>query len=126
MKNIRSLFAKAVLATALVFSLGMAVPALAAPSDVFNKKACNGNTTVCPSSSDDGLFKIARNIINVILTAAGIISVIVIIIGGISYTVSSGDQAKVKKAKDTILYAVIGLAVSIMSFAIVNFVLTRL
>ena len=66
----------------------------------------------------------ANTIINVILGAVGFIAVVMIIIGGISYTTSAGDSARVKKAKDTILYGVIGLVIALLAFAIVNFVLT--
>jgi uncharacterized membrane protein YjfL (UPF0719 family) len=46
-----------------------------------------------------------------------------IIIGGFMYVLSAGDQAKVTKAKDTVLYAVIGLVVTLLAFSIVKFVL---
>lgn len=114
---------------AMVLGLSFAGSAvMAAPGDVFifNKKACDGNTTVCPSGDDKGLFGLAKPIINTLLVIAGIVAVIVIIVGGISYTVSAGDPAKVKKAKDTVLYAVIGLVVAILAFSIVNFVVDRL
>ncbi len=62
-------------------------------------------------------------IINFLLVAIGIVSVIMIIIGGFRYTLSNGDENSVRAAKDTILYAVIGLIVAILSFVIVNFVL---
>ncbi len=62
-------------------------------------------------------------IINFLLVAIGIVSVIMIIIGGFRYTISNGDENSVRAAKDTILYAVIGLIVAILSFVIVNFVL---
>jgi ABC-type Na+ efflux pump permease subunit len=48
-----------------------------------------------------------------------------IVVGGIRYTTSNGNASQVKEAKDTILYAVVGLVVAIMSFSIVNFVLGR-
>lgn len=54
---------------------------------------------------------------------AGIISVIMVIIGGYWYVISTGDPQKVKRAKDTILYAIIGLVISISAWAIVGFVL---
>ena len=54
----------------------------------------------------------------------GILSVIMLIWGGILYTTSSGDSNKVTTAKNTIMYAVIGLVVAIFAYAIVNFVLT--
>ena len=63
------------------------------------------------------------NIINGVIAVLGLIAVIVIIIGGIQYMTSSGDSAKVKKAKDTILYGVIGLVICILAFAIVNFII---
>lgn len=66
------------------------------------------------------------NIINAIIAVLGIVAVIVIIIGGINYMTSSGDAGKVKKAKDTILYGVIGLIICVLAFAIVNFVIGNL
>ena len=56
----------------------------------------------------------------------GAVSVIMIIVGGIKYVISNGDASKVKSAKDTIMYAVVGLIVALLAYAIVNFVLTRL
>ncbi len=53
----------------------------------------------------------------------GIVAVIVIILGGVQYMTSSGDAAKVKKAKDTILYGIVGLVICALAFSIVNFVI---
>ena len=71
----------------------------------------------------DSLMETVKNIINVALGVIGLIAVVMIILGGVQYTTSSGDAAKVKKAKDTIMYGVIGLVVALLAFAIVNFVL---
>lgn len=60
---------------------------------------------------------------NTILFFVGIISVIMLIWGGLRYVVSGGDSKKVTDAKNTVLYAVIGLVISLLSFAIVNFVI---
>ena len=65
-------------------------------------------------------------IINAVIAVLGIVAVGVIIIGGISYMTSSGDAGKVKKAKDTILYGVIGLVICVLAFAIVNFVIKNI
>lgn len=62
------------------------------------------------------------SVVNVMLFILGAIAVIVIIIAGIMFTVSAGDPARAKKAKDAILYAVIGLVVALLAYAIVNFV----
>ena len=68
----------------------------------------------------------AKKVVGWLLWGVGIASVVVIIIGGILYTTSAGDQAKVTKAKNTILYGVVGLAIAILAYAIVNFVITQL
>ena len=71
----------------------------------------------------DGVF---TNITNTILYVVGVISVIMLIYGGLRYVVSGGDSKKVTDAKNTILYAIIGLIIAILSFAIVNFVLNSI
>lgn len=67
-----------------------------------------------------------NNVINIFLYVVGVLAVVMIIVGGVQYTTSAGDQAKVTKAKNTILYGIIGLAVAVLAYAIVNFVLTRI
>ena len=63
-------------------------------------------------------------ILNAIVGILGLVCVVVMIIGGVNYMTSSGDAGKVKKAKDTILYGLIGLVVCALAFALVNFVIT--
>lgn len=60
---------------------------------------------------------------NVLLFIIGAVAVIMIIIGGVKYVISNGDSAQVTSAKNTILYAVIGLIVALLAYAIVKFVL---
>lgn len=85
----------------------------------------NAKTAVCNAKDNDNAGKLIRDIINLLLFAIGIIAVIMIIVGGIRYTVSNGDASNIKSAKDTILYAVIGLVVALLAYAIVNFVVAR-
>ncbi len=79
----------------------------------------------CAKSTDQkgNLGNVIVQVTNVLLFLIGAISVIMIIIGGIKYVLSNGDSNAVKSAKDTILYAVIGLVVALLAYAIVNFVL---
>ena len=70
---------------------------------------------------DHGVF---GRITNVILLIIGIVSVIMLIYGGLRYILSGGDSKKVTDAKNTILYSIIGLIISLLAYAIVNFVLT--
>ena len=80
----------------------------------------------CPSSASTTTLPDAVIIaLNAVVAVAGLVAVIFIIIGGINYMTSAGDPNKVKKAKDTILYAVIGLVICVLAFAIVNFVITN-
>lgn len=65
-------------------------------------------------------------IINAVIGVIGLVAVIVIIVGGVTYMTSSGDPQKVKKAKDTILYGIIGMIVCALAFAIVNFVISNI
>ena len=63
-------------------------------------------------------------VVNIFLYFVGAVAVIVVIWGGFQYVTSSGDSQKATTAKNTIMYAVIGLVVAIFAYAIVNFVLT--
>lgn len=80
---------------------------------------------VCGAQSQDDFSKLMQNVINLLLLVLGMIAVIAIIIGGIRYVTSNGDPGQIKSAKDTILYAVVGLVVAIMAYAIVGFVLAQ-
>lgn len=82
---------------------------------------CDG----CPNDlfGDTGIFK---QVTNTILYVVGIIAVVMLIIGGIKYVVSGGDSKKVTDAKNTVLYAIIGLVIAFLAFAIVNFVISAL
>ena len=66
------------------------------------------------------------NVVSILSFVAGVASVIAIIVGGIMYSVSGGNESRTKTAKDAILYAVIGLVISLSAFAIANFVITGL
>ncbi|MBR2839980.1 hypothetical protein IKE82_01460 [Candidatus Saccharibacteria bacterium] len=79
----------------------------------------------CPADlfGDTGVFK---QVTNTVLYIVGIVAVIMLIIGGIRYVISGGDSKKVTDAKNTVLYAIIGLVICFFSYAIVNFVITSL
>ncbi len=63
---------------------------------------------------------------NIALYVVGVLSVIMLIWGGLRYILSGGDAKKITDAKNTILYALIGLAIAFFAFAIVNFVLNAI
>ena len=71
----------------------------------------------------EGVF---TRITNVVLYIVGAISVIMLVWGGVRYIISGGDSKKITDAKNTILYAIIGLIIAVLAFAIVNFVLNAI
>lgn len=81
-------------------------------------------TADCTNKEGGQLSGFIKKIINILLFIIGAIAVLMIIIGGLRYVLSAGDQSAVTGAKNTILYAVVGLIIAVMAFAIVNFVLS--
>jgi hypothetical protein len=77
------------------------------------------------TEQDSGLQGIIRTVVNVLSVVVGVVAVIMIIIGGFRYITSGGKQESVTGAKNTILYAVIGLVIVALAQIIVRFVLTR-
>lgn len=90
-----------------------------------NQQITKGLNEVNDGSKTD-LTAFIKQVINMVLFIVGIAAVVTIIIGGIKYITSSGDQGQVTSAKNTIMYAVIGLVVAILAYAIVNFVVTSI
>jgi ABC-type Co2+ transport system permease subunit len=76
-----------------------------------------------PQNLFQGDGNVFTTIVNVLLFLIGAISVIMLIYGGIRYTISGGNSANVTAAKNTIMYAIIGLIVAFLAYAIVNWVL---
>lgn len=103
----------------------VAVPAVGAV-DIY--EGCNGisGSAVCASKDDKDVNKLIKTVVDTLLFILGAVSVLVIIAAGIMYTTSGGDAAHVKRAKDMLMYAIIGLVVALLAYAIVNFVLTQI
>ena len=119
-----------VVATVAVASLvGFTVPAHAANCDTNSMSLASGVNCVKSDEQQENLFGnggIFNTIVNVLLFLIGAISVVMLVYGGIQYTLSSGDSGKVNNAKNTILYAIVGLVVALLAYAIVNFVVGNL
>jgi len=120
MKKIKSILLAAVLALGVGSVVLPASPVSAI--NVFEQCGANSDTAVC-KAKDDNAASMVQDVINILLYVLGIIAVIMIIIGGIRFSTSDGDPAGVKSARNTIIYAIVGLVVAIMAYAIVNLVL---
>lgn len=110
----------------MVGLLGVLTPAVSAANGI-NICSGNENSIYCKNKNtgETQVNGIIKTIVEVLLTAVGAISIIMIVIGGVMFALSSGDAQKAAKARNTVLYAVVGLAVSLFASAIVNFVFNR-
>lgn len=88
-------------------------------SDAIRTGAGQACATSCNTSSINLVF---RNLANTLTFIVGSVSVIMIIIGGLRYVLSSGDSKATVEAKNTILYAIIGVVVAIVAYAVISFV----
>ncbi|AHB42192.1 hypothetical protein RAAC3_TM7C00001G0334 [Candidatus Saccharibacteria bacterium RAAC3_TM7_1] len=135
MKNIlkkaaRSLMLVPAMALALSFAAvpfgGSAYAADPTCDGTTGLNATTGAKCAKGTGTSDNLFGqggIFRTITNVLLFLIGAVAVIMLIIGGIRYTISGGDSTAVTAAKNTILYSIVGIIVALLAYAIVNFVL---
>lgn len=81
-------------------------------------------------ADDAGIQKVeAENLVSGVLATvyfvAGIVAVLIIIVAGIFYVTSDGEAAKIKRAKDAILYSIVGLVVVMTAFVITQFLIGR-
>ena len=123
--NTRKTTWKVTLASLMVMlglSAGAVLPAATAYADA-NATVQQGVNQVGGTENPTSLESFIKSVIGVLFFVVGSVSVIMLIVGGIMYASASGDQGRIKTAKDTVLYAVIGLVVAILAYAIVNFVL---
>ncbi len=84
---------------------------------------CKGRTTNDPLLGPSGVL---TKVVQIIVMATAVIAVIMIMIGGFKYMISNGDSANINSAKNTILYAIVGLVVAVIGQSIVSFVLVKL
>ena len=103
------------------------------PSFTFATDACEeagvNDELICGSSNSDeeiALMNRIKGVLNTVYLWVGIISVIVIVIGGIQYMTSNGEAEKIKRAKASILYSLCGLIVTLSAFAITTLVINSL
>jgi predicted permease len=125
----------------LALSVSMAVPAVAVPvlvhADTNNitsglctgaNAAANGPNggTDCTvaENGNSSLKTVAARIVNIFSLIVGIVAVIMIIYGGFRYITSGGDSGRVGTAKNTLIYAIIGLIIVALAQFIVHYVLT--
>ncbi len=109
---------KKVLATTAAVGL-IAIPMIA---------SAQGFAPVTPfeGTSTGTLIQAITNIVNALLTLAAVIAAIFVIIGGVRYITAQGDEDAVAAAKNTVIYAVIGIVVIALSAVVVNFIIAAI
>lgn len=100
--------------------------------DPYNGVECSGKaakSAVCHAQTSNPLAgpdSTIAHITTIVATIAGGIAIIILLVGSIRYITSGGDAGNVKKAKDTILYALIGIAVIVLARTLIIYVLLKL
>ncbi len=122
-------------AAALLLALPLAVPTVAFAATDIQNNLCGsvdslqvdstGNCASTTSSGTTTVNNIISTVINLFSVLVGVIAVIMIIYSGLRYITSGGDSAKITSAKNTIVYAIIGLIVVALAQFIVKFVLSK-
>ncbi len=125
------MFTKIIVGMGLIVAMGLSFNTVALadcnnPSSPAEQAKCGVTDADTGNTTETSLSDTIKTIINILLFAVGIIAVIMIIWGGISYSISAGDQGKAKNARNTIVYSVVGLVIAIAAFAIVQFVFSNL
>lgn len=114
---------------ALAFAAAVVLPATGFAQDIDGSLNCGANLEFrpgggcAPVQQDTNVNDMIATIINVFSVIVGVVAVIMIIYGGFRYITSGGDSGNVGTAKNTILYAVVGLIIVALAQVIVQFVL---
>jgi hypothetical protein len=117
-------YSSIILATTLVFGAALFVSQNSfASSIVDGANAARGSGQPTELFGADGVI---TTITNILLFVVGALSVIMLIVGGLRYVVSGGNSTAVTAAKNTILYAIVGLVIAFLAYAAINFVMTSL
>ena len=131
MKNLISKIKKAAMLNAglvTLFSFAavpVAVKAVEPQCDITDTGAAcaKGTGTASNLAGQGGIF---QTVVNILLFLVGAVAVIMLVIGGLRYVTSNGDQNAVTGAKNTIMYAIIGIIVAFLAYAAVGFVISQL
>lgn len=128
MKNLRKIMFSLCLLVGILAPAGMVRADVLDPVCVNNPTAtaCQGRNQTVNNNSIFGPNGILTKAARLLAIVVGLASVIMIIVGGFQYVMSSGDPGNITNAKNTILYAIIGLLVALLAQGIISFVLVRL
>lgn len=108
----------------MTFVLMMSTVMSVSAQDGFGITGASPTAVTSSTGGQGSLRQLALTIVNFALTFLGLIAVVMIIYGGFLYVTAGGKEDKVETAKKIIMYSIIGIIIILLSFAIVNTVLT--
>lgn len=120
MKSYRAQFITSALSVATFISFGFAASTSAQSPVQAGAEAARGSGQPTQLFGDTGVI---TTITNTLLFVVGALAVIMIIVGGLRYATSGGNSSSVTAAKNTVMYAIVGLIIAFLAFAAVNWVL---
>ncbi len=125
--SMATLIAMPLAPVSVVYAADEITPGLCSGANLDASQLGTGGDTSCASdtAAGDRVNDIIKLVINIFSLIVGVVSVIMIIIGGLKYITSGGDSGNITGAKNTILYAIIGLVVVALAQVVVRFVLSR-
>jgi hypothetical protein len=131
-KNLKSLVIKLAVASALLFP-ALVPAAVYAQDSPLQQQLCGGAESLqigqpgscTDAEAEDSVNRLITTAINIISVIVGIVAVVMIIWGGFKYITSGGDSGNISAAKNTILFAIVGLIIVALAQIIVRFVLSR-
>jgi hypothetical protein len=114
------------LGTSFAFAAGPSPAFAAAKDDICNGVgAVSGGAGCNPAAGQPTVNSLVKTIVTVLSWIVGVLSVIMIIFAGFTYVTSGGDSGKIGTAKNTLIYAIVGVVIVAFAQAIVQFVLGK-
>jgi len=124
MQKIKLMIITLVVALSAISVVGLSTVAASPATD----EACNGLQQVdpgktCDAAAGNGLNSIIRAVVTILSYIVGVAAVIMVIIAGLKYITANGDSNSIGSAKNTLVYALLGLAIAVLAQVLVHFVL---
>ena len=117
---------KVIIIVLLLFSAFVAIPSSHVWAASPKEEACAGVSAAGGSCTDSGdVNRVINIVVNMLSAIVGIVAVIMVIIGGFKYVTSNGDSNSIQSAKNTIVYAIVGVIIAALAQVIVRFVLKK-
>ena len=121
----RKLFA---IIAVIIMSVGLFSMPVFAAGDACSEYTGPFKEEMCPheGGNENALMETVGNVLKAVFGLVGVIAVVFVIIGGFKYATSQGDPNRVQQAKNTVMFSLIGLVVTLLAFTITHFVLIAL